>query len=56
MTGSPPTLIAELIAKAIKARRPRTRYVAGKYARPLMMTRRLLGDRGFDRAVMQVVR
>jgi NAD(P)-dependent dehydrogenase (short-subunit alcohol dehydrogenase family) len=56
MTGSPPTLIAELIVKAIKARRPRTRYVAGKYARPLMMTRRLLGDRVFDRVVMQVVR
>lgn len=28
----------------------------GKYARPLMMTRRLLGDRVFDRVVMQVVR
>lgn len=56
MTGSPPTLIAELIVKAIKARRPRTRYVAGKYARPLLMTRRLLGDRVFDRVVMQVVR
>jgi NAD(P)-dependent dehydrogenase (short-subunit alcohol dehydrogenase family) len=56
MAGSPPTLIAELIVKAIRARRPRTRYVAGKYARPLMLTRGLLGDRVFDRVVMQAVR
>jgi NAD(P)-dependent dehydrogenase (short-subunit alcohol dehydrogenase family) len=56
MTGSPPREIAEVIAKAIKAKRPKTRYVAGKYARQLMLTRGLVSDRVFDRVVMQAVR
>nr|WP_221377617.1 oxidoreductase [Actinoplanes polyasparticus] len=50
--ATPPSVIADLIAKAITARRPRTRYVAGKYARMLMTTRKWLGDRVYDRAVM----
>ena len=36
----------------VKARRPRTRYVAGKYARPMIMMRTWLGDRIFDRVIM----
>ena len=50
--ATPPSVIADLIAKAITARRPRTRYVAGRYARMLMATRKWLGDRVYDRAVM----
>lgn len=50
--SSPPSLIAEVIAKALASDRPRTRYVAGKYARPLIAVRKWLGDRLFDRAVM----
>ena len=54
--GSPPSVIAETIAKAIKADRPRTRYVAGQYARPLLLLRRLLSDRMFDRLVARMLR
>lgn len=50
--GSPPTVIAEVISKALRARRPKTRYVAGKLAKPLIAIRKWLGDRIFDRAVM----
>jgi hypothetical protein len=50
--GSPPSLIAAVIAKAITARRPKTRYVAGKYARPVIALRRLVSDRTFDRLMM----
>ena len=32
--------------------KPRTRYVAGKYAKPMIMMRHWLGDRMFDRLVM----
>ena len=46
---SPPAEIAKVILKAIKADRPKTRYVAGHMARPLIWTRRLLGDKIFDR-------
>ncbi|GAA1583829.1 oxidoreductase [Kribbella sancticallisti] len=50
--GTPPERIAAIIVKAIAARRPRTRYVAGKYARPLISTRKWFGDRVYDRVVM----
>ncbi|MFC5262270.1 oxidoreductase [Kribbella qitaiheensis] len=50
--GSPASLIAGVIADALKARRPKTRYVAGKYARPLIAVRKLFGDRVYDRVIM----
>ena len=46
--GSQPTVIADTIFKAIRARRPRTRYVAGKYAKPVVLFRKLVSDRMFD--------
>ena len=46
--GSPPELIARLVVRAVESRRPRTRYLAGHLARPVLWARRLLGDRGFD--------
>jgi short-subunit dehydrogenase len=47
--ASPSSLIADVVARAVAARRPRTRYVAGKYARTLLLVRRLVSDRTFDR-------
>ena len=52
--GSPPALVADTIAKALKAKRPKTRYAAGRYARPLLLLRRLLSDRMFDRVVARM--
>jgi len=49
---SPPEVIARAIHKAVAARRPKTRYVAGKYSSTLLMMRRLFSDRMFDRAMM----
>lgn len=46
---SPPALIAETIARAVNARRPKTRYAVGFGARPLLFLRRWLSDRAFDR-------
>jgi NAD(P)-dependent dehydrogenase (short-subunit alcohol dehydrogenase family) len=43
-----PSVIADIVSKAVKADEPRTRYVAGKYAKPMIMMRRWLGDRMFD--------
>ena len=48
--ASPPSVIADVIAKAIESERPRTRYAAGKYAKPLLFVRKL-GDRTFDKAL-----
>jgi NAD(P)-dependent dehydrogenase (short-subunit alcohol dehydrogenase family) len=46
--ASSPDLIAGIIVKAVEARRPRTRYVAGYLGKPVIWARRILGDRGFD--------
>jgi len=49
--GSAPSVIANSVVKALEAKRPRTRYVAGHLARPLAVTRRIVGDRFFDRLI-----
>lgn len=50
---SKPSVITNLILKAVKAKRPKTRYVAGAYAKPLMFMRKYLGDRRFDKILMK---
>jgi hypothetical protein len=51
--ASSPSVIASVILKAIRAKRPKTRYAVGKYAKPLIFVRKWLGDRFFDWAVMR---
>ncbi|GAA5523713.1 3-phenylpropionate-dihydrodiol/cinnamic acid-dihydrodiol dehydrogenase [Microbulbifer aestuariivivens] len=46
---SPPNIITNLVLKAVHSAKPKTRYVAGAYARPLMFARKYLGDRLFER-------
>ncbi|PWK92281.1 oxidoreductase [Fulvimonas soli] len=46
--ASPPEVVAATIARALRARRPRTRYATGGGARTILLLRRLLSDRGFD--------
>lgn len=50
--SSPPSIVAAAILKAVESRHPKTRYVVGKYARPLMLLRRWAGDRIYDRLLM----
>jgi NAD(P)-dependent dehydrogenase (short-subunit alcohol dehydrogenase family) len=45
---SPPEVIAKTIAKAVTARRPKTRYAVGYGAKPMLLLRRWLPDRAFD--------
>lgn len=53
--ASSPTLIADVVGKAVAERRPRTRYVAGKFAGSLIAMRSWLGDRAFDRIIMSQI-
>ncbi|MCA6973888.1 oxidoreductase [Pectobacterium carotovorum] len=46
---SSPQVIADTIAQAVSARRPKTRYAVGFGAKPMICLRRLLSDRLFDR-------
>lgn len=54
--ASPPAAVAEVISKALKADRPRTRYLVGKLARPLVTLRKWGGDRVFDKAIIRAAR
>ncbi|MET9394899.1 oxidoreductase [Streptomyces sp. NPDC006624] len=51
--ATPAARLADVIVTSVTARRPRTRYVAGKYGKPLIALRKWLGDRVFDRVVMR---
>jgi len=44
-----PEAIAEVICRAIESPRPRTRYLCGHLARPVVWLRRLAGDRLYDK-------
>lgn len=50
--GTSPTVIAGLVSKAVKSAKPKTRYVAGKYAKPMIAIRKWFGDRVFDRMIL----
>jgi len=49
--GSPPEVIADTISGALKSPRPKTRYVKGKMAAPLLFLRRFVSDKMFDRLI-----
>jgi hypothetical protein len=49
--GLPPAAVAAVIATALTARRPRTRYVVGRDARIQAAAARLLPDRVLDALV-----
>lgn len=54
--GSPPSVIANVIAKAIQSKKPKTRYKKGKMAGRLLFLRKWVSDRMFDRIVMSQVK
>lgn len=49
--GTDPKVIADVVGDAVRSRRPKTRYAAGKYARLMIWVRMWLGDRVFDRLI-----
>jgi NAD(P)-dependent dehydrogenase (short-subunit alcohol dehydrogenase family) len=54
--ASPPSVIADAVAKAVSARRPRTRYAVGRGAKLILAARRILPDRAFDRLMTTTLR
>jgi NADP-dependent 3-hydroxy acid dehydrogenase YdfG len=51
--ASEPIVIAKVISKAIKAKKPKTRYVAGKQGKMILMMHTLLSDRKFDNFIVK---
>lgn len=56
LKASPPRVISDLIFKALKARRPKTRYVAGKFAKPMLFIHKWLGYRIYDWVAMRLAK
>lgn len=54
--GTDPANVADVVAKAVTASKPRTRYVIGKYAKPMLFIRKWLGDGVFERVIMSQMR
>ena len=50
---SDPSVIANVILKAVTARKPKTRYATGYMAKPAIFMRWLLPDRWFDKIIMR---
>jgi len=51
---SPPSVVADIIARAVAARRPRTRYPAGGGARLILFLQRFMTDRMQDRLMWRL--
>ena len=49
--ASDPEVIAKVVSQAVKAKKPKTRYAAGQFAKPLMFLRKWLSDRAFDKII-----
>lgn len=53
---STPDVIGNVISKAIKAKKPKTRYSAGKMAAQTLFFRQWFSDRLFDKTIMRMVK
>jgi len=54
--SSSPSVVVDTILKAIRSKKPKTRYTCGKMARPLISLRKYLSDRLFDKALMSQIK
>ncbi|QPC84554.1 SDR family NAD(P)-dependent oxidoreductase [Phototrophicus methaneseepsis] len=54
--SSSPTIIANVVSKAIKENNPKPRYLAGNLARPMLLMRQWGGDRLFDWILQRMIR
>lgn len=50
--ASEPAVISKLVKRAIDAKRPKTRYVGGHMAVPILILQRLLSDRAYDALIL----
>lgn len=51
-----PAVIAKTISQILNAKKPKTRYAAGKLAKPMLFARRWLSDRMFDAILAKMIR
>lgn len=54
--ASPPSVVTNLILKAIRSKKPKSRYVGGKFAKLMLFIRKWFGEIVFERAVMSQIK
>ncbi|WP_423128451.1 oxidoreductase [Gaoshiqia sp. Z1-71] len=54
--GSEPVVVARVIVKAIRSKKPKTRYTAGTGAKLILFLRKILSDKLFDRIMLGQLR
>lgn len=54
-SSSAVNVITKLVLKAVRSKKPKTRYAGGKYAFTLLFIRKWFGDRIYDRAIMSIL-
>ena len=53
--SSPPSVIAEVISKAVQSLSPKTRYAAGKMASQTLFARHWFSDKMFDKSILRML-
>ncbi len=53
--GSDPQIVVRLLLKIIRTKKPKTRYLIGKHAKVLVLLRKCLGDKIYDKIMLSVV-
>ena len=56
MKGSDPKIISNTVIKIVNAKKPKTRYLVGKMAKPLVIIRNIFGDRVYDKVIMSQIK
>ena len=56
MNGSPPSVISDVIAKAVESKKPKRRYLVGANARPMIILRTWFGDGVFDALMLRFMK
>jgi len=54
--AKPPKVVADAIVKAVNSSHPKTRYVMGGGAKPILWLRKLLPDKAFDALIVAVLK
>ncbi len=54
--GSPPSVIAKVVSRIVHTKKPKTRYVAGSLAKPLLFVRKYFGDRVYDKVLTRMIK
>lgn len=52
MKGSSPAIIVKTVKKIINTKNPKTRYLVGAMAKPVVTMRKILGDKVYDKIIM----